>query len=56
MSNVSVELCGSPMKTVCAHMMKELGFKDGEGDSIYMCNVVDIKWPDNRVNTGYGAW
>ena len=44
-----MKLHGSPMKTFAAYMEETLGYKEGEGDAIYMRNIVDIKWPDNKV-------
>ena len=46
LSSEQVDLCGSPLKTLCAHMERLLGYLPGEQDAIYLHHFIGIEWPD----------
>ena len=49
LSEERVELCGSPLRTLCAHMERLLSYGQGEQDAIYLHHFIGVRWPDNRV-------
>lgn len=50
LSDTRAVLCGSPLKTLSAHLGQTLCYEDGDMDSIYLNNSIGIKWPDNTVS------
>lgn len=49
LSTEHVQLKGSPLKALCAHMEQLLKYNPGEQDAIYLNHFIGIKWPDNKV-------
>ena len=44
-----MDLCGTVLDSLCAHLQQLLVYEDGEKDAVYLNHFIGIRWPDNKV-------
>lgn len=49
-----VDLAGSPLDALCSYLQKQLQYRPGERDAIYLHHFIGIEWPNNKVKGGRG--
>ncbi len=51
LSDDPVDMVGSPLDALCAHLERLLVYEPGERDAIFLHHFIGIEWPDKQVNT-----
>ena len=49
LSEDPVDLVGSPLNALCAHLERLLTYDPGERDAIFLHHLIGIEWPDKQV-------